>query len=557
MTPTPPAFLPALARLFADGHNLVFWNDADGEFTQDVDSLALDNVTVLRLDEIPLLKVKRELEAAPAANWLLYSPAPVPEPVADWLLDARLRGKAFSADTASIQLDELGLASHALRQGPADRLAQMQGLAQAMPEHMAAWASALEWAPANAQTAVAIEQLPGPWRLRVSAARADEFPELHERCLSWLDGQSNPEIVIHGLMFLRQRGVTLWLNTPMVSLTQDGARVSGVVVRRDGQDITVRARRAVVLGAGGFERNQAMREQYLPQPTDQAWTATPPDANTGDAIRAGAAVGGALHLMAHTWGAPTIFVPKEEKHRAMFVERSMPGCMVVNARGERFLNESGPYPEFQQAMYANHEKTGGAVPAWIVFDANFRANYPIGPLMPAMAVPDSKLRKSWLGTVYWKGETLQELAQQIGVDPQGLQASAQRMSEFARTGKDLDFGRGDNVFDRYYGDVNVRPNPNLAPIEKGPFYAMKLHPGDIGTKGGLVTDRDARVLREDGQPVEGLYCVGNNSASVMGPSYPGAGSTLGPAMTFAYRAIAHIMGRPMALQRTDLLESKA
>ncbi len=356
---------------------------------------------------------------------------------------------------------------------------------------------------------------------------------------------------------LRKRGVTLWLNTPMVSLTQDGARVSGVVVRRDGQDVTVRARRAVVLGAGGFERNQAMREQYLPKPTDQAWVATPPDANTGDTIRAGAAVGGALHLMAHTWGAPTIFVPKEEKYRAMFVERSMPGCMVVNARGERFLNESGPYPEFQQAMYANHEKTGGAVPAWIVFDANFRANYPIGPLMPAMAVPDSKLRKSWLGTVYWKGETLQELAQQIGVDPKGLQASAQRMSEFARTGKDLDFGRGDNVFDRYYGDVNVRPNPNLAPIEKGPFYAMKLHPGDIGTKGGLVTDRDARVLREDGQPVEGLYCVGNNSASVMGPSYPGAGSTLGPAMTFAYRAIAHIMGRPMALQRTDLLESKA
>lgn len=356
---------------------------------------------------------------------------------------------------------------------------------------------------------------------------------------------------------LRQRGVTLWLNTPMVSLTQDGARVSGVVVRRDGKEVTVRARRAVVLGAGGFERNQAMREQYLPKPTDQAWVATPPDANTGDTIRAGAAVGGALHLMAHTWGAPTIFVPKEEKYRAMFVERSMPGCMVVNARGERFLNESGPYPEFQQAMYANHEKTGGAVPAWIVFDANFRANYPIGPLMPAMAVPDSKLRKSWLGTVYWKGETLQELAQQIGVDPKGLQASAQRMSEFARTGKDLDFGRGDNVFDRYYGDVNVRPNPNLAPIEKGPFYAMKLHPGDIGTKGGLVTDRDARVLREDGQPVEGLYCVGNNNASVMGPSYPGAGSTLGPAMTFAYRAIAHIMGRPMALQRTDLLESKA
>ena len=353
---------------------------------------------------------------------------------------------------------------------------------------------------------------------------------------------------------LRKRGITLWLESPLQSLTEKDGRVTGVVVRRNGQDVTVTARRAVVLGAGGFERNQQMREEYLPQPTDQAWVATPPDANTGDAHRAGVAVGGVLHLMAHTWGAPTIYVPKEEKYRAMFVERSMPGCMVVNARGERFLNESGPYPEFQQAMFANHAQTGGAVPAWIVFDATFRANYPIGPIMPAMAVPDAKLRKSWLNTVYWKGETLEELAAQIGVDAQGLVASARRMTEFAKTGKDLDFGRGDNVFDRYYGDVNVKPNPNLAPIEKGPFYAMKLNPGDIGTKGGLLTDRDARVLRADGQAIEGLYCVGNNSASVMGPSYPGAGSTLGPAMTFAYRAIAHIVGKPIALEHPELLE---
>jgi 3-oxosteroid 1-dehydrogenase len=127
------------------------------------------------------------------------------------------------------------------------------------------------------------------------------------------------------------------------------------------------------------------------------------------------------------------------------------------------------------------------------------------------------------------------------------------MSEFARTGKDLDFDRGGNVFDRYYGDVNVKPNPNLAPIEKGPFYAMKLWPGDIGTKGGLLTDRDARVLRPDGSAIEGLYAIGNTSAAVMGSSYPGAGSTLGPAMTFGMRAVAHLSGQPMALQRTDLL----
>lgn len=366
------------------------------------------------------------------------------------------------------------------------------------------------------------------------------------------------QALVGGLLAaLRQRKIALWLNTPMESLVSTGGRITGIVVHRGGQSLQLAARKGVILGAGGFERNQDMREQHLPQPTSQAWTATPPGANTGDTIRAGAAVGGQLHLMAHTWGVPTLEVPKEEKFRPLFVERSMPGCMVVNARGQRFLNESGPYPEFQQAMFANHAETGGAIPAWIVFDATFRANYPIGPLMPGSAVPDSRLRKSWLNTVYWKGETLEELAGHIGVDAAGLKASAARMTEFARTGKDLEFDRGGNVFDRYYGDVNVSPNPNLAPIAKGPFYAMKLFPGDIGTKGGLLTDRDARVLDGAGNVIDGLYCIGNNSASVMGPAYPGAGSTLGPALTFGYRAIAALQGQPIALERTDLLQQGA
>jgi 3-oxosteroid 1-dehydrogenase len=158
--------------------------------------------------------------------------------------------------------------------------------------------------------------------------------------------------------------------------------------------------------------------------------------------------------------------------------------------------------------------------------------------------------------VYWKDDTLEGLARQIKVDGAGLVASAARMSDYARTGHDLEFRRGGNVFDRYYGDLSVKPNPNLAPISKGPFYAIKLYPGDIGTKGGLLTDHDARVLDAQGQAIEGLYCTGNNSASVMGPAYPGAGSTLGPAMTFAYRAVAHMAGRPIALERIDLLERR-
>lgn len=356
---------------------------------------------------------------------------------------------------------------------------------------------------------------------------------------------------------LRQRQLPLWLNTPLRELVMDGVRVTGAVVERDGQLTTVQAAKGVLLAAGGFERNAAMRAEYLPQPTDAAWTATPPGANTGDAIQAGAKAGAALHLMAHTWGAPTIDVPKEDKFRAVFVERSMPGCMVVNAKGQRFLNESGPYPEFQQAMLADHARTGGAIPAWIVFDARFRAKYPMGPLMPASAVPDAKVRKSWWSRLVWKGQTLEELASLIGVDAQGLRDSAARMTEFARTGKDLDFDRGGNVFDRYYGDVNVKPNPNLGAVDKAPFYAMKLWPGDIGTKGGLLTDRDARVLDASGRVIEGLYCVGNNSASVMGPAYPGAGSTLGPAMTFAYRAVAQMAGQALPLLHTDLLAAPA
>ena len=363
------------------------------------------------------------------------------------------------------------------------------------------------------------------------------------------------QALVGGLLTaLRKRNIPLWLNTPLQSLTTQGGRVTGVVVQKDGQSVSIVATKGVILGAGGFERNQAMREQYLPKPTDLAWTATPPGGNTGDTILAGEAIGAQLHMMEHTWGVPSMDVPKEDKYRPLFVERSLPGCMVVNARGQRFLNESGPYPEFQQAMYANHAETGGAIPAWIVFDATFRANYPIGPLMPGSAVPDSRLRKSWLGVVYWKGETLEELAKNIGVDAAGLVASAARMTDFARNGKDLEFDRGGNVFDRYYGDVNVKPNPNLAPINKGPFYAMKLLPGDIGTKGGLLTDREARVLDASGQVIDGLYCIGNNAASVMGPSYPGAGSTLGPALTFGYRAIAAIKGTPIPLERTDLLK---
>lgn len=379
-----------------------------------------------------------------------------------------------------------------------------------------------------------------PWRLKTRLDRR----------------MTGGQALVGGLLHAARRlNVPIWTGCPLRSLVVEDGRVAGVVLHRDGRDERVPATRGVLLAAGGFERDQAMRDQHLPKPTDQRWTATPVGCNTGDAIRAGVEAGGALHLMALSWGVPTVEVPGEEKPRGVFVERSMPGCMVVNSRGDRFVNESGPYPEFQQAMLADHAATGGAVPAWIVFDARFRARYPMGPLLPKSVMPDAKVPGGWWNNALWKADTLDALAARIGVDAQGLRRSAARMGDFARSGTDADFDRGGNVFDRYYGDVTVKPNPNLAPIDTAPFYAMRLWPGDIGTKGGLLTDREARVLDQDGQAIPGLYCVGNNSASVMGPAYPGAGSTLGPAMTFAFRAVADMLGEPIPLTCTDLLDA--
>ncbi|MCC6076508.1 FAD-dependent oxidoreductase [Pseudomonas sp. GCM10022188] len=339
---------------------------------------------------------------------------------------------------------------------------------------------------------------------------------------------------------LMDRNVPLWLNTDFRTLLVENGRVTGIRALRDGQMVTIQARRGVIFGSGGFEQNQALRDKYLPQPTQVGWSATPPGNNTGAALEAAQAIGAATDLMDWAWWAPTIKVPGEEKPRGIFAERAFPGAIVVNGHGKRFVNEAAPYLEFVDAMYREHQKDGKSIPAWVIFDAHYRFNYAMGPLMPAQVAPDSRLRKEWLNTVYWKADTLAELAKQIGVDPAGLEATAQRMNDYARTGIDVDFGRGGNVFDRYYGDSNVKPNPCLAPLAKGPFYAMRLDAGDIGTKGGLLTNASAQVLHENGQPIPGLYAIGNTSSSVMGTSYPGAGGTLGPAMTFGYIAARHI-----------------
>lgn len=338
--------------------------------------------------------------------------------------------------------------------------------------------------------------------------------------------------------------VPLYLGTGLVSLIHENGKVTGVEAMQRGRRLRLRARRGVVLACGGFESNQQMREQYLPHPTQVEWTAVPP-INHGDGIRAGQALGAGLRHMDQVWGSPTVHRPGAAQQITLFVERGMPGCVAVNRKGLRFANEAATYPDFQKAMYADHAKGNGAVPCWLIFDATFRFKYPMGIFLPGQIEPDSKLPKDWLDKVYYRADTLDALARKIGVDASNLAQTVQRLNGFAKTGIDTEFGKGNSPIDRYYSDANVKPNPCLGPIQKAPFYAVRLDAGEIGTKGGLITDARARVLRDDGSVIEGLYAVGNTSAAVMGPTYAGAGSTLGPAMTFGYVAARDLAAAPV------------
>ena len=342
---------------------------------------------------------------------------------------------------------------------------------------------------------------------------------------------------------LQDRKVPLWRNCPMLELIEDQGGVCGVLARRQGRPIRIRAERGVVLAAGGFERNQQMREQYLPQPTRTEWSGGNL-ANTGDSIRAAQALGAATHQMDWAWWFTSATIPGREKATLSNVEKSMPGCITVNKQGRRFSNESQNYVSFVSDIFRETAAGNDCVPCFMVFDADFRRNRPVTPaLIQGKLFPDWMVPGNWWTPEYLsKASTVEQLAEKISVDANGLADTISRFNEFAKTGKDLDFNRGDSTFDRYYSDPSVTPNPCLGPIQTPPFYSMALYPGEMGTAGGMVIDKDARVLREDGEPIPGLYACGNNTSALI-PSYAGPGSTLGPAMTFGYLAGRHAAAR--------------
>lgn len=338
---------------------------------------------------------------------------------------------------------------------------------------------------------------------------------------------------------LMDRGVPLWLNTGAEGLVLDDGRVVGVEASQGDKSLRLQAKHGVLLAAGGFEQNQAMREKYLPGPTKTEWNAGNPH-NVGTGLRMGIDAGGALDLMDEAWWTPVTRIPKSDEAWVLVVEKSLPGGLMVGPDGRRFTNEAAPYQDVVYGMYK-----GGAVPgAWLIFDAEFRKNYPVGPVAPGYAMPDKRLSRRLRDGFLTRGRTLTELAEKLELPAQALAATIERFNEHADKGIDPDFRRGENAADRYYGDARVTPNPTLRALRQGPFYAIPVFPGDLGTKGGLVTDGGARVLRDDGSIIAGLYAAGNCSSAVMGRSYPGAGGTIGPALTFGFLAAesAHAAG---------------
>ncbi|AWH91369.1 3-oxosteroid 1-dehydrogenase [Dietzia lutea] len=352
---------------------------------------------------------------------------------------------------------------------------------------------------------------------------------------------------------LLDAGVPVWLETPMTGLVTEGSgneeRVVGITATRNGEEVTLRARLGVVVGSGGFEHNQDMRDKYQRQPIPTDWTVGAA-ANTGEGIEAMEKVGAELSFMEDAWWGPTIMLPRGPWFA--LAERSLPCSFMVNPRGERFMNESLPYVEAGHKMYGGEYGQGEGpaenLPAWIIFDQEYKNRYLFAGLQAKQPLP-----KKWLATEnFHKADTLAELADLIGVPADALERTAERFNGFAAKGRDEDFQRGESGYDHYYGDPTNKPNPSLGPVRKAPFYAVKMVPGDLGTKGGANTDVHGRVLREDGSVIEGLYAAGNASSPVMGHTYAGPGATIGPAMVFGYLAVEHMLASTPTTQKTGV-----
>lgn len=341
----------------------------------------------------------------------------------------------------------------------------------------------------------------------------------------------------------RRLGVAILTEATVTDLmTEDGA-VAGIVVTQDGQTRRIATPGGVILASGGFTRHPTRRQEMLPAPAPE-WSPAAPG-HTGElhdiALGLGAHYGEGEAQNAF-W-APVSTRRRKDGSTAVFphfvLDRSKPGTFCVGSDGRRFVNESRSYHEFVGAMYAAN-RDGSHIPTFLIADSVALGKYGLGMVRPGGGDPKPFLDDGYLV----RADTLADLAAKLGVDPVGLAETVERLNGFAAAGVDADFHRGETVYEKANGDPAADgKNPTLGPIGVAPFYAVRLLPGDIGAAMGLVTDADARVLTADGDPIPGLYAVGNDAQSIMGGVYPGPGITIGPAITFGYIAARHASRR--------------
>ena len=326
-------------------------------------------------------------------------------------------------------------------------------------------------------------------------------------------------------------GIAIRMSTELVGLEVIDGRVTGVRVRDTSGEQHITAKHGVLLNAGGFSRNLAMRQKYQPAPASVDWTQVNPG-DTGEPMQMAMALGADTDCMNEAWWTPGSLLP-DGKYGGFHVpgESGKPHIIIVGPDGRRVGNEAGAYMEFGQRMYA-----AGAVPSFAIIESRALKNYSWGPLLPGASV------KPFVENGYLiAADTIAELAEKCGIDRAGLASEIARFNGFADLGVDEDFGRGESSHNRTMGDPTTGPNPSLGRIEQGPFYAVRIWPLDVGTSGGLVTDENARVLREDGSVIDGLYAAGNITAPVVGGTYPGAGASIGGGVVFGYVAARHAL----------------
>lgn len=343
------------------------------------------------------------------------------------------------------------------------------------------------------------------------------------------------------LASLLKRDIDIVLETSVAALHSENGAVTGVTLQSGGTARRIEAASAVVLAGGGFTRNLARRKEMLAQPVPEHSPAAP--GHTGElqelALKLGARFGeGNLD---NAFWSPVSTRPRANGSTAVFphfvLDRSKPGTVCVNQSGKRFVNEATDYHLFARAMFEANKRSP-SIPAFLIADSVALCRYGLG-----MVRPGGHGLKPFLADGYLtQGATLRELAERLGIDTDNLERTVASMNDYAETGVDPDFSRGTTPYHHAAGDPEVKPNPNLGPIATPPFYAVKLTPGDIGAANGLVTNEDAQVLGFNERPVGRLYACGNDMQSAMGGTYPGPGITLGPGITFAYRAVRHALG---------------